>query len=86
MAERPIVAKPREIVVFKYPGLRPPIENALNRAYGMVKDEMLAEGTPAKNEKLHPPFVDQLTVPDGASESDDCILNCIMKQLGINYD
>jgi len=63
-----------------------PLENALNRAYGMVKDEMLAEGTPAKNEKLHPPFVDQLTVPDGASESDDCILNCIMKQLGINYD
>lgn len=63
MAKQTIISKPREIVVFKYPGLHPPIEDALSRAYGAVKDSVLAEGTPAKNEKLHPPFVDQLAVP-----------------------
>jgi len=84
MAQRTLIAKPGEVVVFKYPGFFPPTEDALKRAYGVVKDEMLTEGTSAKNEKLHPPFVDQLTVPDGAGENDDCILSCIMKQLGIN--
>jgi len=73
-----------QIVVFKYPGFHPPSKKALSRAYGIVKDEMRAEGTPARNEKLYPPFVDQLAVPNGAGENDDCILSCIMKQLGIN--
>jgi len=67
MTERTIIARPREIVVFKCPGLHPPFQNALNRAYGAVKDEMLVQGTPARREKLHPPVVDHPAVPDGAS-------------------
>lgn len=84
MTKRTIIAKPGEVVVFEYPGFLSPSEGALNKAYGVVKDEMLAQGTPAKREKLYPPVVDHLAVPDGASEEDDCILNCIMEQLGIN--
>jgi len=84
MTERTIIVKLREVIVFKYPGLLPPSKNALNKVYGTVKDEMLAQGTPAKSEKLYPPVVDHFAVPDGASEEDDCILNCIMRQLGIN--
>lgn len=77
-----VTAIPGELVCFQFTAAQVPGPEALRSAYGQVRETVVAHTPGSRMDQIEPPVLE--IAPASGTGKADCLLDCLMRQLGLN--